>query len=462
MVPPITVNGPAWWGFGRDGQHSAVAGIASQDLNRIAWSTPVDLAPQYTSAGALLIHYGSPVITAANTVVLPVKTGATDGFRVEARDGATGTLRWSLASDYRLPAHDWVPSYGPTLAPSGALHAPGAGGKLIVRDNPDSALGTARTTVFFGDSVYAGNPAAFDSSVFINTPITADAQGNLFFGFIVAGPNPAGLVSGLARVGADGSGRWVAAAAAADDSAIAKVATNAAPAMSPDQRTVYVAVNKAPATGSVQSGYLLALDSTTLAVQARVALLDPAAGTPARVSDNSTASPTVGPDGRVFFGVLESVFGAHNARGWMLQFDPLLAASRTPGSFGWDTTASIVPAAMVPSYGGASGYLVAVKYNNYAGRGDGMNRLAVLDPSAAQADNISGRPVMREVLTILGPTFESGNSGPVKEWCINTMAVDPFTKSILVNSEDGILYRWDLPSNSFPQKIRLTSGLGQA
>ncbi|MEO5671590.1 MAG: hypothetical protein ABIR26_12925, partial [Ramlibacter sp.] len=401
VVPPV-VSGPAWWGFGRDGQHSAISAIATQDLNRIAWSAPVDLAPQYTSTGSLLIHYGSPVITTRNTVVLPVKTGATNGFRIEARRGADGALIWSQDSDYRLPAHDWVPSYNPTLSPSGTLYAPGAGGKLMVRDVPDVAGGAFKPVVFYGAETYAANATVFDATVFINTPITSDTQGNVYFGFIVTGQNPAGLLSGLARIAADGSGRWVSATAAAADTAIAKVATNSAPALSPDQRTVYVAVNKAAVAGTVQTGYLLALDSATLEVRARAALLDPAAGSPARVSDNSTASPTVAPDGRVFFGVLESTYGTHNARGWLLQFDASLAAAGIPGSFGWDVTASIIPSAMVPSYTGLSGYLVAVKYNNYfrAGGGDGLNRLAVLDPFASQADAFSSRPVMREVLTI--------------------------------------------------------------
>jgi hypothetical protein len=31
-----------------------------------------------------------------------------------------------------------------------------------------------------------------------------------------------------------------------------------------------------------------------------------------------------------------------------------------------------------------------------------------------------------------------------REWCINTAVVDPATKSILANSEDGQLYRSDL------------------
>ena len=68
-IAPPAVDGPAWWGFGRDAQHSGLSGTATQSLTRVVWSTPVDLAPQYTSGGALLIHYGSPVVTSRNTVI---------------------------------------------------------------------------------------------------------------------------------------------------------------------------------------------------------------------------------------------------------------------------------------------------------------------------------------------------------------------------------------------------------
>jgi hypothetical protein len=462
-LPSPAVDGPAWWGFGRDAQHSAVGAIATQDLNRIAWSTPVDLAPQYTN-GALLAHYGSPVITSRNTVIVPVKTGAAGGFRFEARAGGNGGLIWSANSDYVLPAHRWVPSYNLALTQNNRLYAPGAGGKLWVRDNADSAQGTIQNAVFYGVSKYAAAPAAFDASVFINTPLTIDNQGNVFFGFQVTGTNPAGLVSGIARIGADGVGSWASAANLAGDISIEKVAMNSAPALSPDSSTLYVAVNTARTTGTNQTGYLLALDSTTLTPIAKVALLDPQTGSLASVSDDSTASPTVGSDGAVFFGVLEASFGAHNGRGWLLQFDAALANTRTPGGFGWDDTASVVPASMVPSYTGSSTYLLMSKYNNYLGigTGDGANRIVVIDPNASQTDPIAGIPIMREVLTILGPTFESGTTGPVKEWCINTAAVDPFTKSILANSEDGYLYRWDLVTNQFTQRIKLTSGIAES
>ena len=464
VIPAPPVDGPAWFGFGRDAQHSANGAIATQDLNRIAWSTRLDLAPTYTASGALLVHYGSPVVTSHNTVVLPVKTGAAGGFRIEARSGGNGGLIWSSQTDYQVPPHNWLPSYNVALTAGNRLYFPAAGGKLLVKDDADAGPGAPHAVVFYGAGTYFASSAAFDASVFINTPLTIDAQGNVFFGFMVTGANPAGLVSGIARVDADGNGTWTSAATAAADAAIVKVQMNSAPALSTDARTLYVAVNAGAAAGQVQRGYLLALDSTTLAVKSRVLLLDPASGTVARVSDDSTASPAVGPDGDVYFGVLETTFGAHNARGWLLHFDATLATQSTPGGFGWDNTPSIVPAAMVPSYAGTSSYLLMTKYNNYrgVGTGNGVNQLAVIDPHATQVDPISGRTIMKEILTIAGPTLEAGSAIAVKEWCINTAAVDPSRKSILVNSEDGYLYRWDLSVNQLTQRIQLTSGIGES
>jgi hypothetical protein len=463
--PAPPVDGPAWSGLGRDAQHSAISGIAAQNLKTISWKTSMDLAPQYRADGALLAHYGSPVITSHNTVIVPVKTTAAGDFRFEARSGGNGALIWSASSDYILPAHNWVPSFNLALNANNRLYAPGAGGKLLLRDNADSAQGTIQNAVFYGANFYNAAPATYDANVAINTPLTIDSKGNVFFGFIVTGPTPLNLISGIARIGADGSNTWISAAAAAGDAAIAKPAMNSAPALSPDGSTLYVAVNTAQIPRTIQTGYLLALDSTSLAAKNKTVLIDPSTLAPAWIPDDGTSSPTVGPDGAVYFGVLESNPPSHNARGWLLSFNAsLVSAGRAPGSFGWDDTPSIVPASMVSSYTGASPYLLMSKYNNYngIGTGDGLNRIAVLDPYAVQNDAISGLPAMREVITVLGPTFESGTSGPVKEWCINTAAVDPFTKSILVNSEDGYLYRWSMESNTFTQRIQLTSGVAES
>jgi len=459
-TPTPTPAGAAWFGYGHDAQHTAMSAVASQDLVRITWSSPVDLVPQYTQSGALLTHYGSPVVTSLNTVVIPVKTTATGGYRIEGRNGATGALIWSATTAYVTPPHNWLPPYNVLLTSQGRLYAPDSGGRLMMRNDADAASATVATHVFYGAATYAAASATYDANVFINTPPTADAQGNIFFGFHVTGTNPAGLVSGIARVAPDGTGIWVGAAAAAADSAIQKPAMNCAPAISSDGTTVYIAVNTA-----TQTGYLLALDSTTLATRARVALFDPNSLARARVDDDGTAAPVIGPDGRVFYGVLEAQFGTHNARGWLLQFDSLLNSAGVPGSFGWDVSPSVIPASMVPAYNGTSTYLLALKYNNYegVGTGDGLNRLAVLDPRASQADPIvPAVAVMREVLTILGPTLDAGSTTARREWCINTMAADSARKSILANNEDGILYRWDLTTNTLTQSVRLTSGIGQA
>jgi len=461
--PPGTLVGPAWRGFGGDAQHTALGAVATQPLSRVRWSAPMDLSPQHVGSD-LLIHYGSPVITARNVVLMPVKTGALGGFRVEARSGTSGALRWSAVSDYILPEHDWTPSYNLTLTENNRLHMPGAGGKIFFVDDADALAVTLKASIFYGSETYLASQQIFDASVFINTPITADSAGNLFFGFLVTGENPAGLVSGIARIGADGVGRWVAASTAAADATIAKVAMNSAPALSNDQRTLYVAVNTAGVRGTRQSGYLLALDSSTLVTRAAQRLNDSRNGKPAWVSDNASSSATIGPDGDVYFGVLESDPPGHNFRGWLLHFDAGLTVNKLPGSFGWDISASVVPSSMVSGYSGASAYLVMTKYNNYAGSGsgDGRNRMAVLDPFQSQPDTISGNPVMREILTLLGPTPDAGYPGGVTEWCINTAAVDPLTNSILVNSEDGYLYRWSTVTNQIDERIRLTSGVGEA
>ena len=458
-----------WSGHGHDPQHTAVSQVTSQPLQQIRWQASMDLQPQY-SGELLLIHYASPVITRQNTVLIPVKTGASDGFRVEARNGTDGSLKWLLNSDYTLPPHNWTPLYSVVLTPKNRVCFPASGGTLYYLDTPDTTTQPAAPDgrlVFYGLSTYQGSPATFDAQVKINTAITSDRYGNLFFGFIVSGtvtlPGNIALRSGLARIAEDGTGSWVAASNAASDAGITELAYNQAPALSNDHRTLYVAVS-----GSNNAGYLLALDSRTLATTGMVRLkdvLNPSAD--ARLLDDGTPSPMVGPDGDVYYGVFENSYGANHYRGWLLHFDKTLAESRTPGAFGWDHTPSLVPASLVSSYHGISEYLLLSKYNNYATTGgDGVNKIAVLDPNATMTDPVSGATVMKEVITVAGVTpdtpYISDHPGAVREWCVNSMAVDTASHSAILNSEDGKVYRWDLNSNTLTQPLKITDGLGQA
>ena len=137
----LSLAGPAlgraqrWNNFARDPHHSALSSAVSQSLNQIHWQTPVDLDPQYSS-NKLQIHYGSPLVTAENAVIVPVKTGAQGGFQVEARRGSNGRLIWSLPTDYILPPHNWTPVFGPALSSEPRVYFPGAGGTVYFRIRP--------------------------------------------------------------------------------------------------------------------------------------------------------------------------------------------------------------------------------------------------------------------------------------------------------------------------------------
>ena len=143
-----------WSGFAQNSQHSAESPVSSQALNRVVWSTPVDLAPQF-SRGELGIHYGSPLVTTANTVIVPVKTTTTGDFRVEARRGIDGSLIWTLPTDYVLPPHgNLIPAFGPVLTSQPRLYFPGIGGTVYFRNTPDAVCSRKRNCqgqlAFFG------------------------------------------------------------------------------------------------------------------------------------------------------------------------------------------------------------------------------------------------------------------------------------------------------------------------
>jgi hypothetical protein len=417
----------------------------------IRWSTPVDLDPQF-SGSDLLIHYGSPVITAKNTVLLPVKTGALGGFEVNAFNGANGQQIWSFTTDYILPPHNWTPPMGITLTANDTrVIIPGAGGTVWVRNSPNTVRGSVTQLAFYGSKYYNQNPTAFNTAIQICTPITCDGSGNLFFGYLSDGAvlpgYPNGIPSGLARISSTGAGSFVAASILANDININKVVYNCAPALTSNGSTLYIAVNQ----WSFSHGYLCEVNAATLARENSIRLKDPRnTAWDAALPDDGTSSPTIGPDGDVYYGVLEYNFPSNHARGWLLHFDSGLKSPKTPGAFGWDDSASVVPASIMgTNYTGSSKYLVLTKYNNYADAGiggNGENMVAVLDPNATMTDPITGIKVMNAVATVLGPT-KNPNLPGVDEWCINSAAIDTANQCAVINSEDGHVYRWSLGTN---------------
>jgi hypothetical protein len=444
----------SWPLYAQDPTHRAQAPSASQPLQTTRWSVPVDLAPRSKP-----VHYGSPLVTPSGNVLVTVKTGATDGFRVEGHAGVDGASLWTLVLDYSVPTSTWMAPCGPALTPLRQVVMPAAGGTVLRRDDADSPSSTVERLAFYGLDAYLADPATYATNVKISTPLTPDAHGAVFFGFVVLGPTSAGLASGIARIGPDGNGSWASLAAVLGESS-ARLPYNCAPAISADGTTLYVSAvtSSGPA--------LLALDAATFALKHRASLVDPLTKMPASLIDISTAAPVVAPDGDVFYGIYENPDQSNNDRGWLVHYDAALETLYTPGAFGWDSTPSVVPAAIVSGYTGTSPYLLFSKYNNYAGlgTGDGVNRIVVLDPRDSETDPISGVTAMKVIRSKVGPTAEplSGYPNAVYEWCINSAAVDVAGKSVLVNSEDGKLYRWNLDTDALTESVRLSGGAFEA
>ncbi len=461
--PPPPVVG--WPSHGGDAQHTARSTVASQHLNAIQWSFPIDLNPRY-SGNDLLSHYGSPVVSSDNVLIVGQKQDIDSGFKVKSMSATDGTLLWTEDSDYIMPPHGWTPSFGPCLSgltvSKSARYAvwPAAGGRIGFRSA--SGKEPARTVAFYGNAEYAAHAAEYNDAIRICTPITPGRDGNVYFGFIALADTPSHLKSGVAKVNFN-TGTWVAADVLSGDPNMNQVKMNSAPAVTVDGNTLYVTLT----SGGWGYGDLVKVRTSDLQELARTPLLDPVSGSSAIVEDAGTACPMIGPDGDVYMGVLENPFPANHDRGWLLHYSGDLSQTKIPGAFGWDDTPSVVPASSVPSYTGSSQYLLVSKYNNYAGvGGDGVNRIALLDPNVAATESISGAQTMAEVATITGPTpdldYIGGHPNAVREWCVNSAVVDVPGHAVLLNCEDGVLYRWSFDTFQLAESIRLTAGIGEA
>ena len=343
-MPSAAVTVPDWMTYARDPQHTALSSQASQSLTLVRWSTPVDVS---TLSDPILIHYGSPLVTPGNTVIVPVKTGSAGGYRVEARNGpgrcgCSGRQHRLHPSAAQLDAElladaDREQSRSTSPAPA----APSTSATTSTR-----ATGSDRPAGLLRPGELPGQPEQLRHDGLRQHADHRRRRRHHLLRISHQRQRPARAAErhrahrcrrqrqlglGGRRVGRRRN--------------ITRVPHQAAPALSNDEQTLYVRRGERQhrhetPTWSGLDPATLALKESSPGVKMRVALKDPRNGgaNNANVSDDSSASPMVGPDGDVYYGVLGNPF--NGSRGWMLHFSGDLTQTKTPGAFGWDTTAS--------------------------------------------------------------------------------------------------------------------------
>jgi len=445
--------------------------------------------------------------------------------------GANLVQVWSFASDWKAPGNYsdfWQPVFHSVLA-NGALYVPGAGG-TIFRVNKSTGAQIVRINPFttIDSNTYTAGPISADSSgnLYYNVIKLQPGGGSSFYA-------KDSVDSWLVRVAPDNSTTRVSYSVLTpgtpgpndpceisfaqnlapwppNPTSVApttrcgpmRVALNIAPAIAPDG-TIYT-VARSHGALSNRSAYLVAVnpnlslkwiaslnnrfnDGCGVPISSGGVLppngqlggcrvganlgVDPGVNHAGggRVLDDSSASPTVAPDGSVFYGA----YSRYNyAQGHLMHFSSTgayLGAYR----FGWDLTAGLV------THGGT--YSVVIKDNQYGEIGSYCNVESVC-PSDRTIANSNGYPESYFITQLnhnlnVEWRFQNTNTfscsrqpdGSVTcvsdhpngfEWCVNAMVIDA-NGVVYSNSEDGNLFALN-SDGTLKQKIFQQLALGAA
>jgi hypothetical protein len=416
--------------------------------------------------------------------------------------------RWEFVSDWRPePRVGFEPVFQPALA-NGFLYVPGLGGTVhkvatatgvaLASLNPFSSFDPARyvagglavapdgAVLYDALALSASNPWGTDvAGAWLVRIAPDDSIGRAEFASLVSGaPQP---LASCRRSFAVDELPWPPSPAAVPNFAPCgsqRPGLNVVPAIAPDG-TIYV-VSRAHFND--RYAYLVAVHAelTPAWSSSLRGLLDdgcdvllPASGSPGgcsagatrgvdpatnekpagRVSDSSTSSPVVLPDGSVIYGA----YTRYNySRGHLFRFDAqggVLATS----DFGWDIT----PA--VRRHGDT--FSIVLKDNHYAtGSYCGDPDFCAAQP--ARYDLSSLNPGLEREWTFTNTTTQAcarqpdgtvvcePADEPGFEWCVNQPAVDA-NGVTYANSEDGSLYAIG-PDGSLRQSLFLNLALGAA
>src|SRR5580658_4423644 len=168
----LSATSAVWNNFAGNAQHTDVAQVAAQPIDRVIWSTSLDLEPWGYA------HYGDPVFTPGNTVIVPIKvTWSAQGqnaqnFFVEGINGATGAVLWTSAltgsiTDASNSSPIVITSPTSGLTPGATVTIGGVQGNTaangtftITITGPDSFQlnGSSGNGAYSGGGTYAYNP----------------------------------------------------------------------------------------------------------------------------------------------------------------------------------------------------------------------------------------------------------------------------------------------------------------
>jgi len=459
----------SWLQWGRDAQHngsSSVVGlIPTKQLVDITYDPFVPQA-QAESNGDLLSHYQVPLID-GDMVFIEFKTGTYtscnppgsmqpypcgpdawngESWNERAYQWQNGSLveKWNYWSDWKpepnsnaggrnektIGLHGWEPVFH-AAAGGGYIYVPGGSGSVYKLRESDG-------TVVADYSPFGGY-----TNVFVSSPLTLDAAGNLYYNALALDnefpwtAEPRG--SWLVKISADGSVTKATYASLVPDAiqnciggqvpcGQQRPGLNIAPAISPDGKTVYT-VSRAQFI--FWAAYLIAANTQDLSPKWDTYLFGKIRpGSAMYVSDQASSSPAVAPDGSILFGALDTGNGA------MMKFGPD-GVYQTFFNFGWDSTPAI--------YAHDGTYSIILKDNLYVNQGPYFiaQLTADMQPEWAFRNN----------------TIDT-NHPHGYEWCVNAPAVDA-NGTVYANSEDGNVYVID-KTGALKGKIFLKSAIGAA
>lgn len=425
---------PAWPQWARTPQHTGSTPAVGQSPNaQLADITfdPFVSREQAETYGDLLAHYQVPLVD-GNRVFLEIKTGTyipcnppgsgqpypcgpnawnSEIWNERAFAWRNGSLErlWNFQTDWKpepnsgaaglgVGLYGWEPVFHSAIS-NGYVFVPGFSGSIYKLRQSD------------GKRVAHYKPFGHDANTFVSGPLTVDGRGNVYYNAVALDPTKPWTVdvrgAYLVKLTRGGTVRMVSYSTLVQGTpdcgnptyvGSQRPGINIAPAISADGKTIYAVSRSHFYT---EYACMEAINANLTPIWHTSLQLSTLTGD---VSDLSSSTPSVAPDGSVLYGATSD----SSSRGNMLKFNSS-GQFLTSYDFGWDETPAIY------AHGGT--YSVIIKDNHY---------------------DAGGPYYITQLSADLVPEWQFQSSDNY-EWCVNAPAVDA-NGTVYVDSEDGNVF----------------------